>query len=72
MKQILIILQIVIAISLAAIILLQSKGVGLGHAWGGSGDFYKNRRGVEKLLFNSTVVLAILFLIFSLLAVILS
>ncbi len=72
MKLFIVIIQIVIAISLTAIILLQSKGVGLGRAWGGSGDFYKNRRGVEKLLFNSTIVLAALFLIFSLLSVIFS
>lgn len=72
MNNIITIVQIITAVCLSAMILLQAKGVGLGKAWGGSGDFYKNRRGVEKLLFNSTILLAVLFLIFSLLSVIFS
>lgn len=62
----------VIAIGLITLILLQAKGVGLGKAWGGSGEFYKNRRGVEKIFFQLTIVLATLFLISSLLSLITS
>jgi len=68
MKNVVIIFQLLVAVSLIILILLQSKGVGLGKAWGGSGEFYKNRRGVEKILFNATILLAFLFLVSSLLS----
>lgn len=59
------IIQLLIAIFLMGSILLQQKGVGLGSAWGGQGSFYHTRRGVEKLLFVTTVVLAALFFVVS-------
>lgn len=43
-------------------ILLQQRGTGLSGAFGGGeGGAYSTRRGIEKILFASTVVLAILF-----------
>ena len=55
---------IIISISLVAIILLQSRGAGLG-GLGGGGDFggagYQSRRGIERLLFNITIALSIVF-----------
>lgn len=68
MSNVIIILQIIISVSLSTLIILQSKGVGLGRAWGGGGGFYKSRRGVEKIIFNLTIVLAALFLITSILS----
>lgn len=65
MKNFIIISQIFISIALIILILIQAKGVGLGHAWGGGGEFYKSRRGVEKVIFNFTVILAALFLLAS-------
>jgi protein translocase SecG subunit len=65
MKSFLLIFQIAISLILAFLILIQSKGVGLGRAYGGSGDFYKSRRGVEKLVFRATAVATALFLITS-------
>ena len=67
MKNILIIIQIILSVSLSVLILLQAKGVGLGRAWGGGGEFYKSKRGVEKVMFNVTVVIVTLFLISSIL-----
>lgn len=67
MSNVLLIAQIVISILLIIVILLQAKGVGLGRAWGGGGEFYKSRRGVEKIVFRATIALVILFLISSLL-----
>ena len=57
--------QIILSIALVAAIILQSKGAGLGGLTGGSegGGVFRARRGVEKLLFNITVVLAIAFFI---------
>lgn len=66
MKNVIGIVQIAVSISLIALIILQAKGVGLGAAWGGGGEFYKSRRGVEKIVFNLTVFLVVIFLITSL------
>ncbi|MDO8452719.1 MAG: preprotein translocase subunit SecG [bacterium] len=54
--------QFVLAVLLSASILLQSRGAGLGSSWGGGGELYSTRRGVEKILFRLTVLLAILFI----------
>lgn len=50
------------------LIILQAKGVGLGSTWGGGGEFYKSRRGVEKIVFNLTIFLVVIFLITSILS----
>ena len=57
----LLILQVVISILLMTTILLQQKGTGLGGAFGGEGNVYRSRRGLEKGLFTSTIVLGIAF-----------
>lgn len=72
MNNYLSIIQIIISGILISLILLQAKGVGLGRAWGGGGDFYKSRRGVEKIIFNLTIFVAIIFLASSILSLILS
>lgn len=56
------IIQIIIASLLVGIILLQSQGAGLSQVFGGEGNVYRTKRGFEKFLFTSTIVLAILFL----------
>ncbi len=63
--------QIVIALLLIIVILLQSKGSGLGSAFGGSSSVYLTKRGAEKKLFYATVILATLFFLISLASVIL-
>ena len=55
------IIQIVFGILLGMAILLQRQGAGLSGAFGGEGEFYHSRRGAEKFLFISTVVLTVLF-----------
>lgn len=54
--------QIVLAVLLATSILVQARGSGVGLAFGGDGNVYRTRRGVEKKLHVATVVLAVLFL----------
>jgi preprotein translocase subunit SecG len=61
--QILTITQILISIGLIAVILLQQRGTGLGAAFGGEGGVYRTKRGIEKTLFISTIVLATLFVV---------
>jgi len=62
--------QLVIAVLLMLAILLQSKGTGLGGAFGGTGGggggVYLTKRGLEKKLFIATIVLAVIFLLLSL------
>ena len=69
MKQALIIFQIVCGILLTVSILVQAKGTGLGSAWGGAGEFYRSKRGVEKFLFIFTIVLSCLFILSGLVSV---
>lgn len=54
-------LQIVLALILVALILIQGRGVGLSSAFGGGGETFKTRRGVEKMVFYLTIGTAILF-----------
>lgn len=63
------IVQIVIAIVLIAAIILQARGAGLGGVFGGGSTTFRTRRGVEKRLFQATVVLAVAFIILSVVAV---
>jgi len=56
------IIQIVISVLLITAILLQQQGSGLGAAFGGDGNTFRTKRGLEKSLFTATIVLAILFL----------
>jgi preprotein translocase subunit SecG len=57
--------QMIVSIGLMASILLQARGAGLGSAFGGDSTVYRSRRGIEKRLFQFTVVLGILFIVFS-------
>jgi preprotein translocase subunit SecG len=59
--------QMILAIALIAVILLQQRGTGLGGAFGGEVTAYRSRRGIERTLFRMTIIIAILFVIFSLL-----
>ncbi len=58
--------QIIVSIGLIAAILLQARGAGLSSAFGGDSTVYRSRRGIEKTLFQFTVVLGVLFVVFSL------
>ena len=66
MKTTLIIAQMVLSVALTAALLLQAKGGGLGGILGQSDTVYRTRRGVEKTLFQLTIVLIVLFLAISL------
>ena len=67
-----IILQILVSILLIFLILIQARGAGLGEAWGGSSEFFVSRRGMEKIIFTATVILAIIFLLSSFISLLLS
>jgi len=58
--------QILVSIALIIAILLQARGVGLSGTFGGDSAVYRSRRGVERRLWQFTIVLLVLFVIFSL------
>lgn len=62
------IVQIVLAITLILAIMLQVRGGGLGGIFGQADTVFRTRRGIEKTLFQITVVLIVLFVAVSLIA----
>lgn len=63
-------IQIIIAILLMVVILLQNRGTGLSGVFGGSNNVYLTKRGFEKKLFVATIVLSVVFFGMSLFAIV--
>lgn len=63
MKQFFYILAVVAAVVMTVMILLQQQGSGLGGAFGGDSGGYKSKRGVERVVFNLTIVSAVIFVL---------
>jgi len=57
--------QLVVAVALILIVLLQTRGGGLGGIFGQADTVYRTKRGVEKTLFQLTIALAIIFIVLS-------
>ncbi len=68
MRNIVLVINIVVSIVIVALILLQGKGAGLGSAWGGGGELFQTRRGVEKITLRLTVFFIVIFFILSLIS----
>jgi preprotein translocase subunit SecG len=60
--------QIVLSVALVLAIMLQVKGGGLGGIFGQADSVYRTRRGIERTLFQLTIVLAVIFIIISIVA----
>lgn len=58
--------QIVVSIAVMVAILLQARGTGLSSTFGGDSAVYRSRRGIERTLWQFTIVLITLFVLFSL------
>lgn len=65
MQTALYIINIILSIAIVALILIQGRGAGMGNAWGGGGESFQTRRGVEKITLRLTVICIILFFIVS-------
>lgn len=61
MNHIFQIITIVSMLLMTLLILLQTRGASLGAGFGGSGELFTARRGVDKTMFQVTIILAILF-----------
>lgn len=69
MQTYFIIAQMVLSVALTLALLMQVRGGGLGGIFGQADTVYRTRRGVEKTLYQLTIVLAALFVIISLLMI---
>jgi len=64
--------QLLISFVLIVVVLLQTRGTDVGAAFGGGGgggSSFRTRRGLEKTLFQLTIILAIIFVGISALSV---
>jgi len=53
---------VTLSVLLTTTILLQQRGSGLGATFGGDGNVFRTKRGLEKVLFYATIALAVIFL----------
>ncbi len=60
--------QILLSAGLIAAILLQARGTGLSGTFGGDSAVYRSRRGVERRLWQFTILLLVLWVLFALVA----
>ncbi len=67
MNQVLFYSQITISVVLFILIAFQQRGTALGSAFGGGGEFYSSRRGLQKKIYYATIVVAGLFMILGIL-----
>lgn len=63
------VLQIMVAVLLTVVVLLQNRGAGLSGAFGPQTGVFRTRRGLEKIFFQATIGLAVIFMVVSLLSV---
>jgi protein translocase SecG subunit len=63
MSVIIKIAQLVIAVAIIILVLLQERGSGVSESFGGGGEagFYQHRRGMEKVIFIVTIIALVLF-----------
>lgn len=64
--NILLISQIVVCVVLTISILLQNRAEGLGKMFGGGGEVFRTKRGLEKFLYNFTIALIVILIVLSL------
>jgi protein translocase SecG subunit len=63
MKSLFNFITIISALLMVLFILIQSRGSSLGAAFGGDTSYYRSRRGAEAVIFNATIVLAVIFVL---------
>jgi preprotein translocase subunit SecG len=65
MKEALRSAELILAVSLIILILMQSRGTSLGTVFGQEGSVFHTRRGAERILFNVSISVAVAFLVVS-------
>lgn len=72
MNPLLAIGQLIVSLALVVSVLMQARGTGLSGAFGGDSAVYRSRRGVERRLWQFTIILLILWVILALAAYVLA
>ncbi|NLE31327.1 preprotein translocase subunit SecG [Candidatus Dojkabacteria bacterium] len=67
MQNILLYVQIAVCVLVIVSILLQNRAEGLGKMFGGGGEVFRTKRGLEKFLYYFTIALVVLLVVISLL-----
>lgn len=57
--------QLIVSAALVLSVLLQARGSGLSGAFGGDSSVYRSRRGIERRLWQFTIALLVLWVLFS-------
>ena len=65
MRNALLIINIIVSFAITVLILIQGRGGGLGGAWGGGGETFNTRRGIDKITLRLTIVLIVIFFLIS-------
>ncbi len=68
MERYFFIAQIIVAAVLIVVLLLQVRGGGLGGIFGQADSTFRTRRGLEKTLFQFTIVLVLVFIVLAILS----
>ncbi len=66
-QNILLYVQIGVCVLVIVSILLQNRAEGLGKMFGGGGEVFRTKRGLEKFLYYFTIALVVLLVVISLL-----
>jgi preprotein translocase subunit SecG len=70
MNTILLYSQVIVSVLLIIFIAIQQRGTALGSGFGGGGEVYSTKRGMQKKIYYATIVIAALFLILGVLNVV--
>lgn len=63
MKSLFNIITVISAVLMILTILIQNRGQSLGASFGGDSGYYRSKRGAERVLYNATIVLAVIFVL---------
>ena len=63
MKSFFSVLTVISSVVMITTILLQTRGTGLGSTFGGQDTVYRTKRGAEKVVFNTTILAAVVFVL---------
>ena len=69
MATFLLIAQIILGIALTVLIVFQTQNSGAGSVFGSDTSVYRTRRGLEKTLYQATIVLTVIFVLLTMVTV---
>lgn len=69
MATFLLIAQLILGIALTVLIVFQTQNSGAGSVFGSDTTVYRTRRGLEKTLYQATIVLSIIFVLLTMVTV---